>query len=106
FDEIGMDKLSAKRNRLTAYLEFIIKQVAEETQSRLEIITPENPAERGSQLSVILHGQGKDLFHYLMKNGIVVDWREPAVIRLAPVDRKSTRLNSSHVKISYAVFCL
>lgn len=90
FDEIGMDKLSAKRNQLTAYLEFIIKQVAEETQSRLEIITPENPAERGSQLSVILHGQGKDLFHYLMKNGIVVDWREPAVIRLAPVPLYST----------------
>src|SRR5690606_41800722 len=26
--------------------------------------------------------------------------------KLAAADRKSTRLNSSHVKISYAVFCL
>lgn len=90
FDEIGMEKISAKRNQITAYLEFIVKQVAEETQSRLEIITPENPSERGSQLSVILHGQGKDLFNYLMENGVVVDWREPAVIRLAPVPLYST----------------
>ena len=90
FDEIGMEKISAKRNQITAYLEFIVKQVAEETQSRLEIITPENPSERGSQLSVILHGQGRDLFNYLMENGVVVDWREPAVIRLAPVPLYST----------------
>ncbi|HLV46694.1 MAG TPA: kynureninase [Flavobacterium sp.] len=90
FDEIGMEKISAKRNQITAYLEFIVKQVAEETQSRLEIITPENPSERGSQLSVILHGQGRNLFNYLMENGVVVDWREPAVIRLAPVPLYST----------------
>src|SRR5690606_41536193 len=33
--------------------------------------------------------------------------REPLVSATAPPpDRKSTRLNSSHVKISYAVFCL
>lgn len=90
FDEIGMEKISKKRDQLTDYLAFIIQQVAEETKSNLEIITPNNPHQRGSQLSVILHGQGKDLFNYLMKNGVIVDWREPAVIRLAPVPLYST----------------
>lgn len=90
FDEIGMEKISKKRDQLTDYLAFIIQQVAEETNSNLEIITPNHAHERGSQLSVILHGQGKDLFNYLMKNGVIVDWREPAVIRLAPVPLYST----------------
>ncbi len=90
FDEIGMDRITKKRNQLTAYLEYIIQQVADATQSNLEIITPKNIAERGSQLSVVLHGQGKELFNYLMTNGIVVDWREPAVIRLAPVPLYTT----------------
>ncbi len=90
FNEIGMDCIAKKRNQLTAYLEYIIQQVADATQSNLEIITPKNIAERGSQLSVVLHGQGKELFNYLMTNGIVVDWREPAVIRLAPVPLYTT----------------
>ena len=50
-----------------------------------EIITPTNPLERASQLSVFLHGEGRALFEYLMKNGVITDWREPNVIRLAPV---------------------
>ena len=41
-------------------------------------------------LSVVLHGEGKELFHYLMKQGVVTDWREPAVIRLAPVPLYTT----------------
>jgi kynureninase len=40
---------------------------------------------RASQLSVLLHGEGRSLFEYLMKNGVITDWREPNVIRLAPV---------------------
>lgn len=85
FDEIGMETLMKKRDLITSYLEFIINETAKEVGSNLEIITPELQEERGSQLSVILHGKGKDLFHYLMKEGVIVDWREPAVIRLAPV---------------------
>ena len=90
FDEIGMDKLIQKRSLITNYLEFIIQEVAKETNTNLEIITPKNQAERGSQLSIILHGEGKELFHYLMKEGVIVDWREPAVIRLAPVPLYTT----------------
>lgn len=85
FDEIGMDKLIEKRDVITAYLEFILKEIAQETNANFEIITPENPKERGSQLSVLLHGEGRELFDYLMKEGVIVDWREPNVIRLAPV---------------------
>ncbi len=90
FDEIGMEALIKKRDLITSYLEFIINETAKEVGSNLEIITPGLQQERGSQLSVILHGKGKDLFHYLMKEGVIVDWREPAVIRLAPVPLYTT----------------
>ena len=81
FEEAGMPALIEKRNKIVAYLEFILKEVAKEVRGNFEIITPE---ERGTQLSVLLHGEGKELFHYLMKNGVIIDWREPNVIRLAP----------------------
>lgn len=85
FAKVGMEKLIAKRNQITAYLEFILHEIDKEIDgTEFEIITPQNQEERGCQLSVFLHGQGKDLFHYLMKNGVITDWREPNVIRLAP----------------------
>ena len=85
FAEIGMDALIAKRNTITAYLEFVLREIDREVQGNFEIITPSNPSERGCQLSVFLHGEGRSLFDYLMKNGVIIDWREPNVIRLAPV---------------------
>jgi kynureninase len=85
FDEIGMDALIQKRVEITSYLEFILYEIDKEVDSSFEIITPSNPSERGSQLSVLLHGEGRSLFDYLMKNGVITDWREPNVIRLAPV---------------------
>lgn len=85
FAEIGMTSLIAKRNTITAYLEFVLHEIDLEVKGNFEIITPSNPAERGCQLSVFLHGEGRSLFDYLMKNGVIIDWREPNVIRLAPV---------------------
>ena len=85
FAEIGMETLIAKRNTITAYLEFILREIDREVKGNFEIITPSNPSERGCQLSVFLHGEGRSLFDYLMKNGVIIDWREPNVIRLAPV---------------------
>ncbi|MBD0726397.1 kynureninase [Flavobacterium sp. L1I52] len=85
FDEVGMDALIEKRDQLTAYLEFTLHEIDKEVQGNFEIITPSNPSERACQLSVFLHGEGRSLFDYLMKNGVIVDWREPNVIRLAPV---------------------
>jgi len=84
FDEVGMEKLIKKRCLLTAYLAYILKEIDKETPNTVfEIITPEK--ERACQLSVYLHGQGKSIFDYLMNNGVIADWREPNVIRLAPV---------------------
>lgn len=85
FAEIGMEALIQKRNTITAYLEFVLNQIDQEVNGNFEIITPSNPLERGCQLSVFLHGEGRSLFDYLMKNGVIIDWREPNVIRLAPV---------------------
>ncbi len=85
FDEVGMDALIAKRDKITAYLEFILHEVEKEVGGNFEIITPSNPSERASQLSILLHGEGRALFDYLMENGVITDWREPNVIRLAPV---------------------
>ncbi len=85
FAEIGMEKLIAKRDKITSYLEFILHEIDKEVDSTFEIITPSSPEERASQLSVFLHGEGRPLFDYLMKNGVITDWREPNVIRLAPV---------------------
>jgi kynureninase len=85
FAEVGMDKLITKRNLITAYLEFVLHEIDNELDgAEFEILTPSNQDERGCQLSVYLHGQGRELFDRLMKNGVITDWREPNVIRLAP----------------------
>lgn len=85
FDEVGLDLLIEKRNNITAYLQFIIEDIAKATNSEIRIITPMEQEARGSQLSVCLQGKGKDLFYFLLKQGVISDWREPNVIRLAPV---------------------
>jgi kynureninase len=85
FDEIGMPALIQKRDSITSYLEFILHEIDREVNGNFEIITPTDPKERACQLSVFLHGEGRSLFDYLMKNGVITDWREPNVIRLAPV---------------------
>jgi kynureninase len=81
FQEVGMAALITKRNKIVSYLEYILREIDKEVDSSFEIITPQ---ERGTQLSVLLHGEGKSLFDYLMKQGVITDWREPNVIRLAP----------------------
>ncbi len=87
FDEVGMEKLCGKRDQLTAYLEFIIDDISSTHKElcTLEIITPRNKTQRGAQLSMLVHGKGKAIFDKLSEAGVVADWREPNVIRLAPV---------------------
>ena len=86
FHEAGMDRIGGKRDLLTAFLEFIIQDVSERNKERctFEIITPSDKTKRGAQLSILVHGQGKDLFDKLSDEGVVADWREPNVIRIAP----------------------
>lgn len=83
FQEAGMENLRAKSEKLTAYLEYLIEQISGKS-GVLEIITPKNPAERGCQLSLLIHRGGKAVFDEFYKHGVVGDWRNPNVIRLAP----------------------
>ena len=85
FLEAGMDALVERSQRLTAYLETLVGIVAERTGAQLDILTPSETDARGCQLSVVAHGYGRTLFDHLMAHGVIVDWREPAVIRMAPV---------------------
>lgn len=83
FDTVGMAALLAKSKILTAYLEFIIHDINKSKNTELEIITPiEN---RGCQISIIAKNQNKQLFNKLINHGVITDWREPNVIRCAPV---------------------
>ena len=79
FDEVGMEKLVAKSKKLTDYLLFLLNTI--ETD-RIEIITPE---ERGCQISIRVKNGNKELFNKITKKGVIADWREPDVIRVAPV---------------------
>jgi len=82
FDEVGMDALVKKSKQLTGYLEKLVHQLA---GNSIEIITPKNPDERGCQLSLrILHKDGKTVFKSITDKGVIADWREPDVIRIAP----------------------
>ncbi|MBR9860245.1 kynureninase [bacterium] len=83
FDEVGMEALVEKGKRLNAYLEYIVKKAQDENPAlEFEIITPDS---RGCQLSMLTNENGKRLFDYLTDNDVIADWREPNVIRLAPV---------------------
>ncbi|MEO9257500.1 MAG: kynureninase [Crocinitomicaceae bacterium] len=84
FEEVGMEALRAKSEKLVAYLEFLIQQVSENSKTvNFEIITPKEKDKRGSQLSILVHGEGKSLFDKLTAEGVIADWREPNVIRIA-----------------------
>lgn len=83
FDEVGMEKLIVKSKQLTTYLEFIVKEINKEKNNCLQIITPNE--NRGCQISIVANGYGKPLYNDLIKNGVIPDWREPNVIRCAPV---------------------
>jgi kynureninase len=82
FNEVGIDKLTEKSKKLTGYFEFLLKQLGEDV---IRIITPENPEERGCQLSIQVISANKTLHHKLTEAGVISDWREPDVIRCAPV---------------------
>ena len=79
FDEVGMEKLVSKSKKLTDYLVFLLNSI--ETD-RIEIITPK---ERGCQLSIRVKNGDKKLFDSITVKGVIADWREPDVIRVAPI---------------------
>ncbi len=85
FEEAGLNNLRQKSVLLTGFLEFLIDAANKEKELGFEIITPRNPIERGCQISLLTKANGKELFNQLTEKGVIADWREPNVIRVAPV---------------------
>lgn len=81
FEQAGMEKLRAKSIELTAWLEFLLHQFG---RIRFEIITPEAPECRGAQLSLFFKEKSREIHQKLIESGVVADYREPGVIRVAP----------------------
>ena len=91
FEDAGMDNLHAKRKLMTAYLQFIIDSINKDQKEKIiEVITPTNENERGCQISLLMLKRGREVFNELAKSGVVADWREPDVIRIAPVPLYNT----------------
>jgi kynureninase len=82
FDRAGMDRLRAKALRLTGYLEFLIDRLS---PGRIEIITPRDPEARGCQLSLLVRDRARELFEAIRSRDVLPDFRQPDVIRMAPV---------------------
>lgn len=89
FMEAGLEALWRKRDALTAFLERMIDDVSAR-YPLVRIITPRDPAQRGAQLSVAFVEHGRNVFEALYARGVIVDWRVPNAIRVAPVPLYST----------------
>ncbi|MBQ0788094.1 MAG: kynureninase [Oceanihabitans sp.] len=87
FNEVGMDALREKSEKLTGYFEFLINDL---NNDKIKIITPSNPKERGCQLSIQVKDADKTLHKKLTEAHIITDWREPDVIRCAPIPLYNT----------------
>jgi kynureninase len=86
FEEAGMDRLIRKSRKLTRYLFFILDDINKERPHKVtQVITPQGDNEHGCQVSILMLERGKEIFNELTRQGIVGDWREPNVIRIAPV---------------------
>tara|TARA_R110002074_G_scaffold394229_1_gene581458 strand:- start:404 stop:1666 length:1263 start_codon:yes stop_codon:yes gene_type:complete len=82
FAKVGMKALREKSEKLTGFFEYLINKI---DSDQIQIITPSNPKERGCQLSIQVKNADKSLHKKLTENNIITDWREPDVIRCAPV---------------------
>lgn len=89
FDKAGMPALRAKSERMTGYLQALIDAIPG-AERLVEVITPREPAARGCQLSIAVKERPKDLHKALGADGVVCDFREPNVIRVAPVPLYNT----------------
>ena len=87
FDEAGMPALREKSVRLTGYLEGLLSRIGSE---RVEIITPLEPERRGCQISIRVRADGQAYQEQLVEAGIVCDFREPDIIRVAPTPLYNT----------------
>lgn len=86
-DNTSMKDLRQKSEKLTAYLEYLLKSI---DHLDFTIITPGESERRGAQLSLLFHQDGKIVFDALTASGVIADWRKPDVIRIAPVPLYNT----------------
>lgn len=87
FEKAGMTELRRKSEKMTAYMDFLLRKI---THLPFTIITPTETHRRGCQLSLLFEDRGREVFDALTANGVVADWREPNVIRIAPVPLYNT----------------
>ncbi len=91
FEEAGIERLRQKSEQLTGYLEFVIRTAVNRNPAlEVEIITPSDPQQRGCQLSLFFRRGGRAVIAQLRREGVIVDWREPNVMRVAPVPLYNT----------------
>jgi kynureninase len=91
FEEAGMDALVKKGKALSSYLLFLLENINQEVPAKpIQVITPVQENERGCQVSFIIKDKGRTVFDYLMQNGVSAGWREPEVVRVAPVPLYNT----------------
>ena len=88
--EAGWENIQQKRKLLNAWLWFLLNDINEKEGNLLEIITPQGENDKGCQISMHMLKNGKQVFDKLTAAGIITDWREPNVIRLAPVPLYNT----------------
>lgn len=86
FKDAGMQILVNKGKQLAGYLKFILTDINNRMPEKIiEVITPQAEDESGCQVSMLMLKDGKQIFEALKKEGVIADWREPNVIRVAPV---------------------
>jgi kynureninase len=90
FEEAGLDRLFSKGKLMSNYLFYLLNELNTHSTKFIEIITPSPESERGCQVSILMKENGKQIFEALYAKGIFADWREPNVIRIAPVPLYNT----------------
>lgn len=93
FDSVGMASLTAKSAALTG---FLLDALRLDEDDSFEVITPDDPRERGAQLSLLFNGHARSVFDHLHENGVICDYREPDVIRIAPVPLYNSFTDAAH----------
>jgi kynureninase len=87
FEEAGVPALRARSQKLTGYLEYLLDRLP---TGRVEVVTPRDPERRGCQLSLRVRAGARELLKALAAAGVVADFREPDVIRVAPAPLYNT----------------
>ena len=91
FEEAGWENLQSRQRSLNNYLWFVLEELNRSSdEDVVEFITPKDKRVISCQVSMLMLSRGKEIFEELGARGVMVDWREPNVIRIAPVPLYNT----------------